>query len=787
MCRLRRASNSEARSRPRGRRALLALLMLASGIVASGTLHAQAQSQAPPTWVDDAAATLPPPGTELVTRRADVDAAIKARQWDRAEKLLADEIERVTPAAAGAGAGRAAEAASGGARAADLLKTLATIFLIDRKPLNAAVAIKKAEALGPIDEPTRFSLALAYISLQRGDWARPELEKLAATQPANNSYQYWLARLDYDAGQYAAAIRRLEEVVTRDPQFVRAFDNLGLCYEAQNQPEKAIARYREAVRLNRAAATKSPWPPLNLGTLLRRRGELVEAESLLKEAISYQRGASGTGSASGIGIGNASERADRDLARAKYELGVLLEQRQRWNEAIGELAGAVQADPTYPEPHYVLARIYRRGNRPDQADESLATFKRLRAASYLNRARMFQERAAEDPQAGTKAIEVYRELLAIDPENLEALYQSAFLLALQGKFAESRALIDRLPTEARDRPQALAVLTVDLVGQGEANSAAASSVAARLAAHPDLAAADIIAILPAFAHVPGEALDAADAIAQQLLQALVTRHLASAQEVQQHSIPLLMSLARAAYKSGKPKAALGYLAHARDLDPRNAGVHFFFGVACIDLNLGAEAYESLKKAVALDPENPFINYALGAVSIQRHDASESLPYFETYVRLKPDDPRGRFALGAARFYSNQLEAARTDLQQAAAHPETAAGAHYFLGRIARQLNDTDTARAELDLALRANPRYADAWAELGLVQTRMGQYAEAERSLTKALAIDPHHYAATFNLSTLYSKTKDPRRDQQAARVSALQEQRAAQAQEFLRIIEVTP
>jgi tetratricopeptide (TPR) repeat protein len=581
-------------------------------------------------------------------------------------------------------------------------------------------------------------------------------------------------------------------VTARDPQFVRAFDNLGLCYEAQNQPEKAIARYREAVRLNRAADVKSPWPPLNLGSLLRRRGELVEAESLLKEAIQYQRDPRANGAKGAIGaqMMGPSGAPGRDLAHAQYELGALLEQRGRWNEAIGELANAVKADPTYPEPHYVLARIYRRANRPDQADESLATFRRLRAASYLSRGRAYQERAAEDPEAATKAIEVYRELLAIDPANLEALYQAAFLLARQGKFAESRALIDRMSSEARDRPQALAVLTVDLAGLGDATQAEATKTATRLAEHPDLMAADIVSILPAFAHVRGGA-DAstghanaahANAIVQQLLQTLDTRGL-----VKEPTVPLLIDLARAAYKSGNAKGALGYLAHARDLEPRNAGVHFFFGVACIDLNLGAEAYESLKKAVALEPENPFINYALGAVSIQRHDSSEALPYFETYVRLKPDDPRGRFALGAARFYSNQLEAARTDLQQAAAHPETAAGAHFFLARIARQLNDLDTARAELNNALRANPRYADAWAELGLVQTRTAEYAAAEQSLAKALSIDPQHYAATFNLSTLYSKTKDPRREAQAARLAALQEQRAAQAQEFLRIIEVSP
>ena len=57
-----------------------------------------------------------------------------------------------------------------------------------------------------------------------------------------------------------------------------------------NQTDEAIRHYREAVRLNRAdTKTASPWPALNLGILLRTRGELEEAESLFREALSYDR------------------------------------------------------------------------------------------------------------------------------------------------------------------------------------------------------------------------------------------------------------------------------------------------------------------------------------------------------------------------------------------------------------------------------------------------------------------------------------------------------------------
>jgi tetratricopeptide (TPR) repeat protein len=573
-----------------------------------------------------------------VTNRAEIDAAIQARAWDRAERLLAAEIERAP-------------------RSTDLLTLIARIFILDRKPLNAAVAIKKAEAIGPIDNRTRLSLALAYISLGRGDWARPELERLAASDDSQVLYPYWLARIDYDDGKYAAAIERLKAVLARDPAFMRAYDNLGLCYEAQHQPEPAIRHYREAIRLNRAGADKSPWPPLNLGVLLRQRGELTEADALLHEAIDY----------------------DGSFARAHYELGLLLEQRGDRPGATRALERAAALDSAYAEPHYALARLFRLQGRAQEADNAIATFRRL-------------QRDSKDSNA-------------------------------------------------------------DAAGSAAANGAVGITAAGAPAAGAPAAGA------PA----AGAPTAGAPAVAH------------------------LIDLARAAYARRDFKQTLGYLAHARDLEPRNAGVHFFFGLVCIELNLGREAYESLKTAVSLEPANPFMNYALGAAALHRHEPSEALPYFETYTRLRPDDPRGRFALGVARFTSSQLEEARGDLEQAARHPDTAAGAHYFLGRIARQLNDLATARRELDACLRAQPAHADAWAELGLVQTREGQYAEAERSLARALAIDADHYAATLNLAALYGRMKDPRRAAQEARLATLQEKRAGEAQDFLRLIQVVP
>ena len=275
---------------------------------------------------------------------SELDRALAARDWSRAERLLAQAIERAP-------------------RSSALLKQIAGVFLADRKPLNAAIALKKAEALEPLDAESRFRLVLAYVAMGRGEWARPELERLIAHTPATAIHHYWLGRIDYDAGQYAEALGHLHDAAARDPAFPRTFDNLGLCYDALNEPERAITHYREAVRLNRLAAEHSPWPPLNLAIALDRRGEAAEAEALLREAIGIDPG----------------------TAQAHYQLGAVLERTDRLDAALDALRAAVAADPAYAAPQYALARVYRRQGRLSEAEAALAAFTARRAAEQAAR------------------------------------------------------------------------------------------------------------------------------------------------------------------------------------------------------------------------------------------------------------------------------------------------------------------------------------------------------------------------------------------------------------------
>jgi tetratricopeptide (TPR) repeat protein len=425
--------------------------------------------------------------------------------------------------------------------------------------------------------------------------------------------------------------------------------------------------------------------------------------------------------------------------------------------------------------------------------------------AYLNLGRLYQEHADVDPQALPKALEVYSRALQYEPDNAEANYQSAALLMRKGAYQASLDHLSRLLAEVQNSAQALSVSCADYAGLGR--SERANEMAGRLLAHPDFSEPDVSDILPALTKIRR------DDLSVELLEGLrkrrplspaLARHLGLAYEQtgklveargtletsvggDRPSAELLVDLARVAHKQQDYQGALGYLAHARDLEPNSASLHYFFGLVCLDLNLVAEAHTAFDNAVKLEPENPSYNYAMGATSAFRHDPSEAIPYFEKYIRLKPQDARGKLALGAALFRAKRYDAAANALAEAVKVPDTATTARYYLGGIARQEGRLDEAIQELQQSLKANPDYTDALAELGQCYLMKKEYELAGKLLRRALEINPNHYAANFNLLTLYARAKDEREAAQAARFEEVKKLREEKAQEFMRMVEIRP
>ena len=425
--------------------------------------------------------------------------------------------------------------------------------------------------------------------------------------------------------------------------------------------------------------------------------------------------------------------------------------------------------------------------------------------AYLNLGRLYQEHVPKDLAARDKALGVYDSLLRFSPNHLEANYQSAVLLMQKGLYQASLDRLARLPTEAQNHAQALSVKCGDNAGLGQRHQA--EQAAKQMLGSADLAEADVTSILPILAGRKSTSL------AIVLLQGLAARQLASfnsleslgllykstgqlaearktleaAGELQPGSVPNLLDLARVAEEQKDYTGTLGYLAHAREIEPNNAAIHFFWGMVCIEQDLVEEAYQALKKAVTLDPRNAYYNFALGAVAMERENASESIPYFQKYCELEPHDPRGRLALAAAYFNSYENDKAEEVLKAIRNNPQTAAGAHYYLGRIANRKGDYAEAIDHLRMALKVHPDFADAYAELGLVHLKQAQYAQAEEALLRAVKLNPDSYLANLNLMVLYQRLKSPKADEQAKRFEQIKKERAQRAKEFLRSIRVEP
>jgi tetratricopeptide (TPR) repeat protein len=270
-------------------------------------------------------------------QRSILEEKLTKRDYSGAEDLLADEARRDPKSPA-------------------ILLVLAHVLFLDGRHLNCIVVLKKAEKLESLDEKNRLLLALACVAAGHLNWARPEFEKLAAQNPANPVYPYWLGRIAYRKTDINTAITQARKAIGLDPSFMKAYDQLGLYYEAAGYSDEAIAAFREAIHLNNQAAKKSPWPMLNLGVLMMRVDRLDEAEAELRASI----------------------EADDSFPPAHYRLGQVLEKKQLLADAKAELGRAASLDPTYPDPHYALARIYRRTGDPKAAAKELVEFQELR-------------------------------------------------------------------------------------------------------------------------------------------------------------------------------------------------------------------------------------------------------------------------------------------------------------------------------------------------------------------------------------------------------------------------
>ena len=434
-----------------------------------------------------------------------------------------------------------------------------------------------------------------------------------------------------------------------------------------------------------------------------------------------------------------------------------------------QIAAAMRSGGSPAILHNLLGIVRAQQGRPSKAEEAFQRAIRFGpkyAPAYLNLGRLYVQTAQEDASAAAKAERIYGRLLAFHPDNSEANYQVALLELRRGEYAVALPRCKLLAASPEfTEPQALTI------------AAAAGSAA------PEIA----VQILEA---LDKRGLATAPALRQLGLAYESGGKFAAARHAYQRAIeggvtaPLLLDLARVADAAGEKEVALGYLAHARDLSPGEAAIHYAFGRVCVDLDLAVEALRAFQEATRLAPETAEYRYALGLALLTNRRPDDAAAAFERFLLQKPNDAWGSYSLARADFDRLEDERARTAFRLAAGFPETAAGAHFYLGRLAARDLRFDEAVAEYETALRIQPGIPDVLAELGAALIERGEYARALSALEEALARAPKSFPANRALLRLYHVTADPRAKPQAELVKELDQERGERAKRLQRILQ---
>jgi tetratricopeptide (TPR) repeat protein len=519
-----------------------------------------------------------------------------------------------------------------------------------------------------------------------------------------------------------------------------------------------------------------------------------------------------SGASGGAGSGAssvASSAASVDAIQEFIQAGKLLEAQRLVSEALS-------LRPNDAGLLNLLGVIHARRNELAEARKDFERAVALAPAltpAWQNLARSCQLAPAQEDPGSRCAMAAWQHVLAVKPDDPEARFSLAALYRQAGRHADSLSELARLSKDEAARPPALALRCADLAALNRLPEAA--EAARRLAGAAEFSEADVQPILPALATGGGganlnrlrasvvvtlvEALDTRGAASPETLRRLViayeqTNRLSDARRTLERLAAAdpanprhLFELARIAYLMHDLDGALGYLGHARDLNPADGQVHFLFGMILVELRLPIDARKSLEKALALDPHNPDYNHAMGSIILNARDPASAIPYFQAYIAARPRDPRGHFALGVAYFAADDYENCRGEMEMAGKDPKTGTGAAYFLGRVARIKENFDEAAVFLERAIRQAPSFAEAYAELARVRMRQGRPNDAKAAIGRALSLSPDSFQVNSTLLTMYQREHDPRAQEQAAKLKTLDEERGRAMELMLRSVEVKP
>lgn len=437
-------------------------------------------------------------------------------------------------------------------------------------------------------------------------------------------------------------------------EFARQANNLGVYTEDQGKPELAATLYREALRFN----TNNISALINLAASAKRLAlpDQAELDSRLEAMVKEQESSYTVWSLSRL---HGYVRAPEMFASRGWAWAI----SGKPGMAVREIKRAIRSGANTPAAQMALAQMY-------FAQED--------------------DKSSED---------IYRKMLAVNPDHAPAILGLARLAARQGDFAEARRGLARL-RQLNISPETLNLEEAMVEAMAGDLDKAAKLLADVLKRQPDNQRALMIRAVIAFQQ--GDTKQADEALAR--LQGM--RNLAP---------PLRLALAQIAFSRKNFQGARRLLEDVLRAQPTHVAALDLMVKICQTEGNRDQVELYLNRLLSADPGHAYGNYLLGTLQYLRE----------------------QYAL-AESSYRASLASRRT--------PETL-NAIAYLRYLKGDLVESETLVRE---ALKEDDGLANAWDTLANILIKRNQLNEAGEALQKAMALLPNYAGHKASLVRLY-------------------------------------
>jgi tetratricopeptide (TPR) repeat protein len=589
---------------------------------------------------------------------------------------------------------------------------LGDLNLLKRDRKQAGEEFKKAAELAPVRSMERLKYA-AFAS-DMGD--TEETKRIAAemTLKAPDYLPGWtlLAELAFKDKKYEEALSLLENVFSRDPEYVDGHRLEGKVLLAKGDTKKAV----EVLERLDQTYPDIPLIKYQLAQAYLKNNNLNQGKSVLEQVISAN-----------------PNFADAIVLLAEINL------RSGHSEAVIEpLTRLLNRNPELKPAALLLAAAYGSLDRFD--DAAIVVAEQAKLAPRDPQAQMALALTLRQAKRNGEARQAFEKVAELAPDSLWPVEQLVELDLLEKHFDAARQRVRHQFQKTPDSPAAH-FFEGKILAAEEKWDLAEAELQKTLQLDPNFSNAYGLLVQ---AYVSTNKLP--QALAQ--LQAQLTKN--------PNNVSALTTLALLYERTNDFAKARDTYERLLAIEPGSTSALNNLAYLYVDrLNDLDKAYDLARKARDLQGNDPAIADTFGWILSRRGDYQQALPILQDSAAKIPDSPEVQFHLGMTAYMMGQTDLARVALQKAASATKDFPGKEESKRRLALLKNGTaaspELSVSQLEAMAKEQPNDVITQTRLGEAYEKQGAANKAAAAFEQALKLNPRLASAATKLAQLYA------------------------------------